>query len=199
MELLLQKPHDFKTIFNRSLAESDCCMVRSERATNLLAGATPLEDMINYNTIVRGLTEWTANNTHFNMDQSTVADGIGGISMAGDDTVSFGIVPVRQKYIQGVSKVLGTGVNFYSGTSLGNVPQSSEIPAGLPAAPAGVIAVTRRYQINFALGLFTQDKLIPTKFMVRRSETTTNLFAGISARYRIDFGTISRMYLFMSI
>lgn len=47
----------------------------------------------------------------------------------------------------------------------GNVPQSSEIPAGLPGASSGVIAVTRRYQINFALGLFTQDKLIPTKFM----------------------------------
>jgi len=131
----------------------------------LLYGATPLEDMINYNVIVRSLTEWTATNQHMTMDQTSIAEGIGGISVATDSDGTFGLCNVRQKYIQGISVSTGTSTSFTSGKSLLNVPTSS---AG--AIPAGVVgngqtAVTRRYQINFALGLFTQDKLIPTKFM----------------------------------
>jgi len=137
----------------------------------LLYGATPLEDMINYNVIVRSLTEWTATNQHMTMDQTSIAEGIGGVAV-GFDSLGFpGLVNVRQRYIQGNSISTGTGVAFSSGASFGQVPCSinGAIPAGLPVpapgAPAGALAVTRRYQINFALGLFTQDKLIPTKFM----------------------------------
>jgi hypothetical protein len=43
----------------------------------LLYGANPLEDIINYNVIVRNLTEWTAGNPSMTMDQGTIADGIG--------------------------------------------------------------------------------------------------------------------------
>lgn len=132
----------------------------------LLYGATPLEDMINYNVIVRSLTEWTATNQHMTMDQTSVAEGIGGVVLSHDVIGSIGLCNTRQKYIQGKNLSGGTGIGFTGGSSLGNVPTSSTaaVPAGvtgnLIAAP-----VTRRYQINFALGLFTQDKLIPTKFM----------------------------------
>jgi len=130
----------------------------------LLYGATPLEDMINYNVIVRALTEWTATDQHMTMDQTSIAEGIGGITVGSDSLTYFGCVNTRQKYIQGIS--LTTGVsssNFMGGTNFGTVPQTADIPAGVTGS--GGIGVTRRYQINFALGLFTQDKLIPTKFM----------------------------------
>jgi hypothetical protein len=130
----------------------------------LLYGATPLEDMINYNVIVRGLTEWTATNTHNTMDQTSVAEGIGGCAVAADNTSTFGLTNVRQKYIQGTcSCAPAASADFTGGFGFSNVPQASDT-AGSPTATAGTF-VTRRYQINFALGLFTQDKLIPTKFM----------------------------------
>jgi hypothetical protein len=130
----------------------------------LLYGATPLEDMINYNVIVRALTEWTATDQHMTMDQTSVAEGIGGVVVATDSSTNWGAVNTRQKYVQGISTTTGgTPANFTGGVSLGVVPQSGAVPSGI-SGNSGT-AVTRRYQINFALGLFTQDKLIPTKFM----------------------------------
>ncbi len=131
----------------------------------LLYGATPLEDIINYNTVVRCLTEWTGTSTTGTMDQSSVADGIGGMMFNSDSLDHLGPVNVRQKFIQGISITTpaGSGAELEGGASLGKVPQSTDYPGGLPV-PAGRFC-TRRYQVNFALGLFTQDKLIPTKFM----------------------------------
>ena len=132
----------------------------------LLYGATPLEDMINYNVIVRSLTEWTATNQHMTMDQTSIAEGIGGVTIAADSTITpyFGVVNTRNKYIHGISDIsVASAANFTGGTSFGGVPQSVDVPSGITGN--GSVGVTRRYQINFALGLFTQDKLIPTKFM----------------------------------
>lgn len=123
----------------------------------LLYGSTPIEDIINYNVIVRALTEWTGTNQTNTMDQSTIADGIGGVVVASDnpinpavDPLRFGLVNVRQAYIQGIDRfqnTAGTGTtsNFISGRSNGTVPNA---------------ACRRRYQVSFALGLFTQDKLV---------------------------------------
>jgi len=130
----------------------------------LLYGATPLEDMINYNVIVRALTEWTATDQHMTMDQTSIAEGIGGVTIASDGSTNFGVVNTRQKYVQGICTTTGvTPANFLGGVNFGPVPQSFDVPAGITGSNG--TAVTRRYQINFALGLFTQDKLIPTKFM----------------------------------
>ena len=132
----------------------------------LLYGATPLEDMINYNVIVRSLTEWTATNQHMTMDQTSISEGIGGVTVDSDSTALpyFGVVNTRNKYIQGISDItVAAAGNFTGGASLGIVPQFAEVPAGITGN--GGNAMTRRYQVNFALGLFTQDKLIPTKFM----------------------------------
>ena len=123
----------------------------------LLYGATPLEDMINYNVIVRALTEWTATSQHMTMDQTSIAEGIGGITISNDannPVTTHGVVNVRQRYIQGMCiNQTTTGTNFTAGKQWGAVPSGT------------AAGITRRYQINFALGLFTQDKLIPTKFM----------------------------------
>lgn len=118
----------------------------------LLYGATPLEDIINYNVIVRALTEWTATNQNNTIDQCSIAEGIGGVVVGtdGSATKNFGLVNVRQAYIQGIDNSGGTGAatNF-----------------GQAGTKFGTVYATRRYQVNFALGLFTQSKLIPTKFM----------------------------------
>jgi len=132
----------------------------------LLYGATPLEDMINYNVIVRSLTEWTATNQHMTMDQTSIAEGIGGVTMSADPTIVpyFGVANTRSRHIQGISQVsVAAAANFVGGASFGGVPQTATVPAGVTGNTG--VAVTRRYQINLALGLFTQDKLIPTKFM----------------------------------
>lgn len=137
----------------------------------MLYGATPLEDMINYNVIVRGLTEWTGTNPTGCMDQTSINEGIGGVTfgVSGGTGATQGLVPVRQAYIQGQDNSTNSA-NTNAGTSLSGGPGFGTVPnttvgQGLPAVTGNVVACTRRYQVNFALGMFTQDKLIPTKFM----------------------------------
>ena len=143
----------------------------------LMYGATPLEDIINYNVIVRALTNWTA--TKGDLDQTSIAEGWGTVvwgsdalsanSSAASTVATQGLVNVRQKYIQGISSnnlnvnTAGTSSVALQGVGFGSVPQTADLPGGVTGN--GTTPVTRRYQINFALGLFTQDKLIPTKFM----------------------------------
>lgn len=137
----------------------------------LLYGATPLEDIINYNHIVRALTEWTAVSPKGTIDQGSIADGIGGIIVdqgggADANGVSldppvFGLVNVRQKHIQGVNVFQATGATKYPfayGNSFGNVG-TIDYPPGFQNLNDRQ-GYTRRYQVNLALGLFTQDKLV---------------------------------------
>jgi hypothetical protein len=74
---------------------------------------------------------------------------------------------VRQKHIHGLSTVntdglliAGTGV---AGKSV-EVNGASSAPPGWTAI-TGYTAITQRYQVQFALGLFSQGKYLPTKFM----------------------------------
>jgi len=153
-----------------------------------LYGSTPLEDMINYNVIVRNLTEWTGTGQQGLMDQSTIAQGIGGVTFgvapgySGGITYTapaFGYCNTRQFYIQGIDSTLSTATSgttttlFSAASGIGNVPNGTNSIGATPSGGtatngSGTAAVgycSRRYQVNFALGLFTQDKLIPTKFM----------------------------------
>ena len=118
----------------------------------LLYGSTPLEDIIDYNQIVRNMTEWAATAGSV-CDQTSIAEGMGGVTMGKIGTTpTLGLVNVRQQFIQGIDNNTGAAAAF------GNVtPNNTTVN--------GSINTTRRYQIQFALGLFTQSKLIPTKFM----------------------------------
>lgn len=145
----------------------------------LLYGATPLEDMINYNTVVRALTEWTSTDQTGTMDQVSISEGIGGVTIgstlsgAAGATLTHGYVNVRQNYIQGVDNTINTtattaagttgSLAFVGGTGVGTVPNQYVMTGATNNAAARTS--TRRYQVNFALGLFTQDKLIPVKWM----------------------------------
>lgn len=140
----------------------------------LLYGATPLEDIINYNVVVRALGEWTGTNQTNTIDQCTVNEGVGGCIIGnasdvhlGSGTVTAGntsgTVNVRQAYIQGIDYT-GNGQTFTqtlfgANNGSGAIPNSAiTVPGFTP--PSGCVYTTRRYQVNFALGLFTQDKLV---------------------------------------
>lgn len=180
----------------------------------LLYGATPIEDIIGYNQIVRSITEWTGASTENTICQTSIDNGIGGYvsgrsGCIGTDSSDVftdptrqanlsGLIPVRQAYIQGVStsntqnsaltKLTPMGMGF------GVVPNGTTSLA-VPIAPGpgnnDAILVTdpvRRYQVQFALGLFNQPKLIPTKFMASQlaieitlANPSECLYTGINA------------------
>lgn len=125
----------------------------------LLYGSTPIEDIVNYNVIVRCLTEWSSSNPAV-PDQASVSEGIGGVvyGSAPGTTGAIGasgvqnlqgLVNVRQNHIHGRDTITGDA-------TAGKAPGAGYVPTD---------ALVRRYQISFALGMFTQEKLIPTKFM----------------------------------
>ena len=125
--------------------------------------------MINYNVIVRALSEWSGTNQQGTMDQETIADGIGGVALglggAGAVTqtsANMGYCNTRQKYIQGIDHTYLAAAIPFEGSGFGVVPNTYTFSG---ATTTGTYSCTRRYSINFALGLFTQGKLLPTKFM----------------------------------
>jgi len=130
----------------------------------LLYGATPLEDIINYNVIVRALTEWTSTNQTNTFDQVSISEGIGGTCWGSDNsgTSVQGLMNVRQAYIQGIDNSANTGAIATAGTGGGTIPNNQN---GTGLTTTGTTYCTRRYQVNLALGLLTQDKLLPVKFM----------------------------------
>jgi hypothetical protein len=138
----------------------------------LLYGASPQEDILQYNVLVRALTEWTSTNQMGQLDQTSIADGIGGYALGGFSYVSStgpvvyssaaGHVNVRQTFIQGVQSNFAQTAGAINAVATPNNSQASTLPSGVTASSGYSV---RRYQINFALGVFTQDKLIPTKYM----------------------------------
>lgn len=142
----------------------------------MLYGSTPLEDIPNYNCIVRALTEWTSSDA-LGPDQTSITDGIGGItpSISGSlkETAAAGdagsleplVANVRQKYIQGVD-LRGVAADASGASGFGVVPNGTAL-GGTLTNHASVKSKdpTRRYQVQLALGMLTQEKLIPTKFM----------------------------------
>ena len=124
----------------------------------IMYGSTPLEDIIGYNQIVRNLTEWSATNQNGTIDQTSITEGIGGFCQGVSSASTVGNYNVRQKHIQGIARKTGTGT--LTG-EFGLVPNGN----GNGLTGSAVNVCTRRYQINLACGLLTQDKLLPVKFM----------------------------------
>jgi hypothetical protein len=188
----------------------------------LLYGATPIEDIIGYNQIVRSITEWTGASTENTICQTSINEGIGGYVMGRSGNLSTdaadittvatrnaclpGLVPVRQAYIQGVSTHISANSaatqSSLQGAGFGTVPYGTV--AVSPAIAAGVTQAVlltttepvKRYTIQFALGLFNQPKLIPTKFMASQlsiemtlASPSECLFAQTAASAVVPAGT----------
>lgn len=141
-------------------------------------GSTPLEDIIDYNQLARSLTEWSSTNDNNTINQSSIAEGIGGITygVGGGLNVAtslarvyVGQVHVRKTMIQGLDlsatlDIASTGLAGFA-NGAGAVPNQF---GGTTLASHPLVVGTnsiRRYQVQLALGLFNQDKLIPVKFM----------------------------------
>ncbi len=172
---------EFDVVMNYTAQNSDSCHIRFQNniqsiftRARLLYGSTPLEDIPYYNVVVRALTEWTGTNQQGTYDQTSINEGIGGTSLGMTGRYTFPTatstdivqvpVNVRQAFIQGYD--LANGVAGLTGH--GVVPNAT-VPltaAGMANHPQFIgNNPVRRYQIQFALGLFSQEKLIPTKFM----------------------------------
>lgn len=171
----------------------------------LLYGSTPIEDIINYNVIVRALTEWTGTTQIGTMDQTSITDGIGGVvyGLEGDGGAPFpkpGLVNIRQAYIQGIDNSVNTTANgtaalpsgaSSAGAALTLLNQGNgfgSVPNVTPASGSVPKFTTRRYQVNLALGLFTQEKLIPTKFMASQLAIELTLETDAACLFTIKDG-----------
>lgn len=145
----------------------------------LLYGSTPIEDIIGYNVIVRQLTEWTGTNQDGSADQATINEGIGGTiygmigncNQTSSNAGVLGNTHVRRHIIQGYDLAQAT-----LASAADVVPAGSDGPGVVPNGTVTTAAVpshdmilkvnpVRRYQVQLALGIFNQEKLIPTKFM----------------------------------
>lgn len=149
----------------------------------MLYGATPSEDMINYNVITRALTEWTSTNQNGTLDQTSISEGIGGYSFGAVRNTApgpvgfYGMVNTRQNFIQGISNATNNGgsLNFFSapaGPSI--VPNVQTVSATLSNGSPQFC--TRRYQVTFTLGLFNQDKLVSLKLFYRSYMMLSDFF-----------------------
>ena len=130
--------------------------------------------------IVRSLTEWTGTTQQGSLDQTSINEGIGGITAgvnsindAGNSITAAevrGSVHVRKNLIHGLDMT-----QAYTVTSAEILTQLANGGGAVPNGPEAISVAShdlllganpiRRYQIQLALGLFNQEKLIPTKFM----------------------------------
>lgn len=133
----------------------------------IMYGSTPLEDLLDYNQIVRCKTEWYKPDCVSTMNQFSVAEGIGGTLNAVANVTGAGTTrqSVRSRFIQGLC---GTVDNAFTG---GLVRDGSNVPNAVGGISClsntiGTWACTRTYQITLdGSGLMTQTKLIPLKWM----------------------------------
>jgi len=132
----------------------------------------------------------TLGNPSFTIDQGTVTDGIGNNTIGlggrvmvpaptGAQLPSYDVLNTRANLIQGCAYNGETVVSTkpFNGYGKGNAGVTGVLPVTVlpnPSIQTGVvgatgliptITVTRRYQVQLALGLLTQEKLIPTKYM----------------------------------
>ena len=93
------------------------------------------------------------------MDQSTIAEGIGGVTWGVDNGGNPGIVNVRSKYIQGASGTFDASPAAVT-LGLGWLAVPNTLAGNGVVLPSGSSSTLRRYQIQLATGLFTQEKLV---------------------------------------
>jgi hypothetical protein len=137
------------------------------RRVRHLYGGTPLEDIQDYNLVVRALSEWTATNPMGTIDGTSIDQGLGGAVMGWNGANSASMINARQYFIQGID-------NTAAGVGAAKVPNA----VGSIVGYAG-LGTTRRYQVSLATGLWTQPKLMPAKWMAAQFATEIELAPAI--------------------
>jgi hypothetical protein len=150
----------------------------------LMYGSTPLEDIVDYNLMVRKMTQWTASEA---FDQASICDGIGGAvnsitggygstSMAETAPYVVGPVNARQKYVQGIGLQTPNtgGLSQFASRGFGIVPNGGVLDNAVVTAGTAYTA-TRRYTVQLALGIMQQGKYLPIKFMASQLAILINL------------------------
>tara|TARA_R110002126_G_scaffold39351_3_gene116854 strand:+ start:496 stop:2085 length:1590 start_codon:yes stop_codon:yes gene_type:complete len=167
-------------------------------------GSSVIEDIRGYNDISRILIEHVGTNGQNSVDESSIAEGQGGVVTELDGSGGYyGQANVRQKMIQSIESgtVPVAASDFFGGTGWGIVPQGTDRPF---AGGNGGTFSTRRYTLPFLLGMFIQDKLIGTKFMASQfaieltlEEPAATIFAphaaGFSASPTYTLGNVVLM------
>jgi hypothetical protein len=137
----------------------------------LMYGSMVLEDISEYGTLMRMLTECTGTNQNLGSDQTSVNEGKGGLSTVYDS--------LQEKVTFINSRIYNTQYNNTTpSTNLTKVERSSDATlavtggatATLPAEnvivkTVGIKNGTRTYNVKLGLGLFLQNKLLPLKWM----------------------------------
>lgn len=152
----------------------------------LMYGSTPLEDIVDYNLIVRKMTQWTASEA---FDQGSIGDGIGGKFLgvtgeyggSGPDfaPIVMGAVNGRQKLVQGISlqkpNTQSNGSIAFASRGFGAVPNATVQDGASVGTASKEIKTVRRYTVQLALGAFQQGKYLPIKYMASQLAILINL------------------------
>lgn len=132
------------------------------RRLRILYGSLVLEDIRDYNVLVRMLTEGSTNQANLTFDQSSSLEGIGGLSFfpqsavaGGAGTVNF--ENVRLEAIQSSSPAANQASGPGETGSQGLITDSDGTTVTLGNS-------IRRYAVQLASGLFQQSKLLPLKW-----------------------------------
>lgn len=183
----------------------------------MLYGATPIEDIPYYNVIVRQLTEWTSSSSNLTFDEKSISEGIGGayhsegVTFQANNTLTsisntIATRHFRQDKIHGIDfrgpgTVTASGVTTFNiDAGAGKVPNASgnQTPIATLTGLTGKIHASetlgrpvRRYQIQLALGLFQQEKLIPTKFMASQLAIEITLENALACMYYLPSTTFT--------
>lgn len=113
------------------------------------------------------------------VDQGSITDGIGNNTIGFTGNTQFGLLNTRANMIQGCAFArdttstpdadVGRGLIGIQGAQPAGVLATPQLPvnnsAGIAQIPVPTVVLSRRYQVQLALGLLTQEKLIPTKYM----------------------------------
>lgn len=138
----------FDLEFNVAATSTNCRLQNNAQSwikrARWVYGSLVGEDIREYNVLVRMLTEGTGTNNTFIIDQTTLTEGVGGVRPVADANGAANFINVRSFDIQSANPDFGTAT----------VKPLSCIQNG-----------KRRYQVQLALGLFQQNKLLPLKWM----------------------------------
>jgi len=131
----------------------------------IMYGSLPLEDLLNYNQLVRCKTEWYKSHSNNVITNESINEGIGGILNGVTEVITGyakSIQSIRSRFIQGLCGTTDLGYFAHDGC---NTPNSI---GGIEAFSdeIGTWACTKSYEIKLdGSGLLNQSKLLPLKFM----------------------------------